>query len=189
MVKSRRNASCSGVPNVIVGIRELCVLLRPQVHQIDPQPADLHPRRLQVLRLVRVGHDDRHVVLLLPLALQVRVHPLGKLLPHHIIQRDIDIQRLPPHELVPHPAPRAPERRRQTGLVARVEQLGEQRLFLLRQRDGALKIRHRCVLTATRVYLGLRAAGLAVVVDERKSVGRGAKRRVCELAGVSQGGS
>ena len=24
MVKSRRNASCSGVPNVIVGIRELC---------------------------------------------------------------------------------------------------------------------------------------------------------------------
>ena len=38
-----------------------------QVDQIHPEPSDLHARGLQVLALLRVGHDHSHVVCLLSL--------------------------------------------------------------------------------------------------------------------------
>lgn len=41
---------------------------------------------------------------------QVVVHSVGKLAPHEVVQRDVDVQGGAPHELVAHPAARAAQR-------------------------------------------------------------------------------
>jgi hypothetical protein len=55
----------------------LCIALAAQVDQVDPQVVDLHARRFQVLRLLRVGVDHRGLGRLAALRLQVLVHLWG----------------------------------------------------------------------------------------------------------------
>ena len=89
------------------GVRDAAALrvrLGAQVHQVQPGAVHTQRRRLQVLALLRVRLDDAHAAGGRAGGGQVLVDTLRKLAARHRVQGDVNVVRLPPQQLVPHPA-------------------------------------------------------------------------------------
>lgn len=104
MVRSRRRASCSAVPNVYflqlppmsIGYcrgdsRVGGIGLSSEVHEINGLAIDDHCRRLQVLGLLRIGLDDPETAHRSTLALHVFLGNFGEFGSHNVIQSNVNV--------------------------------------------------------------------------------------------------
>ena len=98
--------------------------------------------------LIGVHLDDADSVGLLAFMLEVLVDLLRELATHHVVDRNVNVGARLAEELVPDPAPSAPERRLET-VVASCGKEGVENLLLLRlQPNGGVRVHPgaKCVL-------------------------------------------
>eukprot|EP00982_Pelagococcus_subviridis_P005017 29442-Pelagococcus_subviridis.AAC.11 len=106
------------------------VILRAQVHEVEPHVVDAHRRRLQVFALVRVGLYDPDAVHGLALLSQMRVHELRELAPEKRVDRDVDVRAVLSQEFISHPPARDAQRHGEIVLLHHLEERREDALLL-----------------------------------------------------------